>query len=123
MIRIFKGSGLTSSISLQIPYNRKWKLLSALISLVSSSTSGTRSAYLIPYFGQSSIGGNAYISISTSTVSATTNSVCQIGNQNANSQNLPYPPILTEFDELQIDVSLQSGDSYSYWIEVEEEEA
>ena len=120
MIRKLTGSGLTATSIFTIPYNRKWRLLSAVISLISDVTAGTRSCYLIPYFGRSGIGGNAWISISTSTVSAITNGSCQIGNQTAQSTNLPSAPELSEYDELQIDVTLIAGDTYSYWLIVDE---
>lgn len=120
MIRKLTGSALTATTVLNIPYNRKWRLLGAVISLVSDATAGTRSAYLIPYIGGSGVGANAWISISTSTVSVTTSGYCQIGNQTAQNTNLPSPPELSEYDELQIDVTLIAGDTYSYWLIVDE---
>ena len=122
MIRLFLATGQSAGVTLAVPYNRKWRLLNAVLSLVSSATVGTRSVNLVPYIGGSNIGSNPLIPVSTSTVSVTTNGFCQIGNQ-SQTTNLPSPPVFSEYDQLKIVPTLLAGDTFSYWIEVEEDDA
>lgn len=130
MIKNFSGSGLTAApTSLQPPYGKKWKILNGYISMVTSATVGSRQVFI--YSSLNSFGSGpilidtgAQTAVSTKYVGgyAPTGSY---GFQNGGGKLSTFSPHVTagEFDILTWYVSLQSGDTFSYYLEVEESEA
>lgn len=123
MLRLLTASGQTASANLPQPnVGYKWKILAAIISIDTSSTSGTRTAQLGVILGSSSLAYPVLVSLSTSSVSALVTVTGGPNAPNGSASNTTWYmyPEMRAADVVKLSVSLITGDTVSYYLLVDE---
>ena len=123
MLRLLTASGQTASGNLVQPNaGYKWRILAAIISIDTSSTTGTRTAQLGIVLGSSSRPYPVLVSMSTSTVSGTVTVTGGPNAPNASATNTDWRvyPEMRAADVVNLSVSLITGDTVSYYLLVDE---
>lgn len=134
MIRRYYTTGLTANALISPPPGYKWKVLSALAWITSGSSSGSRTIVIAYRPGNQASSPYMELVLTPSETSTLTSSTVLTGGSPANTAQVDGPsagsavqwsecPILSHFDSLSIEVTLITGDSYSYIIMVEEDVA
>ena len=128
MQRIFSGSLLTAAITIGPPRGFKWRIINSYVKLVTSANAGTRRVQLAV-----SVNGTANLLVSDTgsqtTVSSTFIGLLESVNAagiNANTaviQATEEVYLLGGYDTLLSVITLIAGDTYSFFLEMEETEA
>lgn len=123
MLRLLTASGQTASGNLSQPnVGYKWRILSAILSLSSSSTAGTRTAQLGIIMGSSTLAFPVLVSLSSDTVSTVSTATGGPNAPNASATNTIWYmyPEMRSADVVKLSVSLQTGDTVEYYLLVDE---
>lgn len=121
------ASGLSSATATlpPIPAGKRWRILSAFVSLTSSSTVGSRYVYLVvapPGSGQQYT--LAVTTQGSTSASTTTNGAGNPTGTGGSAGPTTFYSVVVAVtgDILETQASLLTGDTYSYYVEIEEEE-
>ena len=123
MLRLLTASGQTASGNLSQPnVGYKWRILAAILSITTSSTTGTRSASLVIYLGSPPTPFPVLASVSTSSVSSVTTGTGGPNTPNGSASNTTWYmyPEMRAADVIKLSVSLQTGDTAEYFLLVDE---